>query len=166
MGVANGHPQVRLHHRSFEDAELMEPTNRFGSESASAMVHSALSPARTPGHPQLPMSPNIMTRPFHSMLRSAEKRRHEVHTAAAMNSGLVYVPTVGLVRLVPLGNLASQPQGAGSGLQSFPGRLEAIGVPAHEAAGVSAELETPFRVHSKLQCLEPLVSLSSPACRS
>jgi hypothetical protein len=143
-----GAGQVRLNHGSSEDAGLAEAANGSGTVSTTVAVQSALIAAHHPGRwhaqimRQLPVSPTAMTRPFHGFLGSADKQRHEVHRAAAVNSGLVYVPEVGLVPVVPLGELAFLPRGAASGAQSFVGRLESLGIPASQAAAVSANLDS------------------------
>lgn len=140
-----GAGQVRPDHMSTEEAGHVEPANRSATVSTIVAVQSAS--AHHPGHQhaqhmrQLPVSPNATTRPFHAFLGSADKQRHAVYRAAAVNSGLVYVPEVGLVQVVPLGELAVLPRGAASGVQSFAGRLESLGIPAGQVAAVSVALD-------------------------
>lgn len=130
-----------------EAAELLEPAAR--APTANAMMQLALAAAGSPGHRHaqsmrpLPVSPSAMTQPFSALLGSADKQRREVHRAAAVQSGFVYMLGVGLVPVVQPGELAVCPQGAAfhqAGLQSFGGRLEALVVPANDAVAVSANV--------------------------
>ena len=150
---------MRPNHGSSGDAGLAEAGNGSGTVGTTVSVQSASIAAHYPGHrhaqnmQQLPVSPTAMTRPFHGFLGSADKQRHEVHRSAAVNSGLVYVPGVGLVPVVPLEELAVLHRGQPSGAQNFAGRLELLGIPASQAAAVSANLDSADA--SKVQSAAP-----------
>ncbi|CAL8471742.1 g11284 [Coccomyxa elongata] len=60
-------------------------------------------PAAEVAQPQLRLdSPNVMTRPFASLLNSAERERHVRHrTAVVENSQYVYVPGIGAIPVAP-----------------------------------------------------------------
>ena len=135
--------------RSLEEAGLIDlVANRYAVVGTTAPVQPALTAAHQAGHQhvqlmrQLPVSPNATTRPFHAFLGSADRQRHVIHRAPAVVSGYVYVPEMGLVRVVPLGELAQVSRGAASGVQSFAGRLELLGVPASEAATGGVALDS------------------------
>ena len=124
-----------------------DPASGSASVGTIVTMQSATVVAHHPEHQhaqhnqQLPVSPNATTRPFHAFLGSADKKRHMVYRAPAVASGYVYVPEVGLVKVVPLGELAVQPRGEASGVQSFVGRLDLLGVQASQAASVSVALD-------------------------
>lgn len=105
-------------------------------------------------HVQLRLdSPNVMARPFASLLNSAERERHVRHSAAVASSQYVYVPGIGVVPVVPahaaqlfsgpaLGFLGGQAvQGSAAAGASAPAQVQDQGAVAQPTQAAMPQLK-------------------------